>query len=177
MLSSGALRKSLPIHRSYHRYSPTLTVPPKNRYMFSSGIRIWLWSFHSSWGLLTAPWRRSHHYCRVTLAGTVEKAIAFGRYTVGMSFHWQLEAPSCASLLAPWASEAAGEEMDQMPWPSHLTHTLLRGQDVFLWCCSEATGAFWETWASGAHFCWQLRHPSVRTSLYGYTFCLNTVVN
>lgn len=83
-------------------------------------------------------WWRSHHCCHVTLARTVEKGIAFGRYTAGISFHWQLEAHYCTSLLAPWASEAAGEEMYQMPWPSHLPYTVLRGGRmcvVFL-CCS-----------------------------------------
>lgn len=81
------------------------------------------------------PWQRSHHYCHVTLARTVEKGIAFGRYTAGMSFHWQLEARYCTSLLAPRASEAAGEEMDKMPWPSHLPYTERAG---CVWCSCAA---------------------------------------
>lgn len=60
VLNSGGRRKSLPKHRSYHCFSPTHTVPPKKRYVLSSGIRTWLWSSPSSWGLLTASvWQSS----------------------------------------------------------------------------------------------------------------------
>lgn len=80
------------------------------------------------------PWQRAHHCCHVTLAWIIEKGRALGRYTSGMSFHWQLEAHYCTSLLAPWA----GEEMDQMPWPSPLPFTVARdvcGVSVLLWLC------------------------------------------
>lgn len=129
---------------------------------------------HSSVWQSSSPLQRSHHYCHITLAWTTEKGIAFGRYTAGMSFHWQLEAHYCTSFLVPWASEVAGEEMDQVPWPSHLTQCS-ETCVVFL-CCSDTAEAFWETWASAAHLLWELRCPSVCTSLYKYTFCLNTVL-
>lgn len=148
---------------------------------------MWLWFFPSCWGLLTASvWQSLSLWTEISSLLSCH----FGSGCRERNSFWHIHSWNELSL-------AAGGSLLRLPFLlPDLMRLLVRRWDrchracIFLTQCSERAGcvwcpwvalglhfvgAVWETWGSGPHAFWELGFRSVPTSLYGYTFYLNTV--
>lgn len=132
--NSGGVRKRLPKYRSYHPFPPLHRLSHKKRYVFSGGIRIWLWFFPSSWGLLTASvWQSSSPWTEISPLLSCH----FGSGIRERNSFWHICSWNevslaaggsllCLPFLLPDLMRLLMRRWDQMSWHSHLPYMVLR---------------------------------------------------